>query len=303
MRDAYVAVDMTGRILDTNQAYCVMLGYSGEELCKLTYTDLTPQKWHAFESRILEEQILVNGYSDVYCKEYRRKDGTIFPVELRTFLVRDEADRASSMWAIVRDISERKRAENIMSARLRLVEYSALHSLEELLQATLDEAESLTDSSIGFYHFVDSDQKSLSLQAWSTRTLREMCTAEGKGLHYDVDEAGVWVDCVRERKPVIHNDYSALAHRKGMPPGHADVIRELVVPVFRGDRIVAILGVGNKPVNYNASDIETVSMLADLAWDITERKRAEEERESLRNQLVQSSEDGGHRYLDRRDCP
>ena len=103
-----------------------------------------------------------------------------------------------------------------------------------------------------------------------------MCTAEGKGRHYDIDEAGVWVDCVHERKPVIHNDYSALPHRKGMPEGHADVIRELVVPVFRGDRIVAILGVGNKPVDYDASDIETVSLLADLAWDIAERKKAEE---------------------------
>ena len=41
------------------------------------------------------------------------------------------------------------------------------------------------------------------------------------GEHYSVDEAGVWVDCVRERRPVIHNDYAALAHKKGMPEGHA----------------------------------------------------------------------------------
>ena len=75
---------------------------------------------------------------------------------------------------------------------------------------------------------------------------------------------------------MIHNDYSALPHRKGMPAGHANIIRELVVPVFRSDRLVAILGVGNKPADYGASDIETVSLLADLAWDIAERKLAEE---------------------------
>ncbi|MFH0822626.1 MAG: PAS domain S-box protein, partial [Pseudomonadota bacterium] len=123
----------------------------------------------------------------------------------------------------------------------------------------------------------EADQRTLWLQAWSTRTLEEMCTAEGKGRHYDIDEAGVWVDCLHERRPVIHNDLSALPHRKGMPAGHADVIRELVVPVFRGDRLTAVLGVGNKPVDYTASDIEAVSLLADLAWDIAERKRAEEE--------------------------
>jgi PAS domain S-box-containing protein len=185
-------------------------------------------------------------------------------------------DGTISKMAMIQDITERKRAENIMMARFRLVEYSASHSLGELLQATLDEVEALTGSSIGFYHFLEADQRTLCLQAWSTKTLTENCTAEGKGRHYDVDEAGVWVDCVHQREPVVHNDYHALPHRKGLPAGHADVIRELVVPVFRGDRIVAILGVGNKSVDYEASDIETASLLADLAWDITERKQAEE---------------------------
>ncbi len=111
MRDAFVIVDMTGRIQDTNQAYQEMLGYSGQELRRLTYRDLTPREWHAFESRIVEEQILVRGYSDVYQKEYRRKDGTIFPVELRTSLVRDKSGRPYAMWAIVRDITEQRRAQ------------------------------------------------------------------------------------------------------------------------------------------------------------------------------------------------
>jgi len=75
------------------------------------------------------------------------------------------------------------------------------------------------------YHFVERDQKTLTLQAWSTRTRTEFCKAEGQGLHYSLDQAGVWVDCVRQRQPVIHNDYASLPHRKGMPPGHAEVVR------------------------------------------------------------------------------
>ena len=98
-----------------------MLGYSEEDLRRLTYIDLTPEEWHAFEARIVEEQILVKGYSDVYQKEYRKKDGTVFPVELRTFLVRDKAGHPNAMWAIVRDITERKRAErNLSESRKRL---------------------------------------------------------------------------------------------------------------------------------------------------------------------------------------
>jgi len=144
------------------------------------------------------------------------------------------------------------------------------------LEATIDEAEALTGSSIGFYHFLEADQETLLLQNWSTRTKAEFCTAQGKGFHYDVSAAGVWVDCVRERRPVIHNDYASLPNRKGMPPDHADVFRELLLPLFRGDHIVAIIGMGNKPLEYTSEDVDAVSFLADLAWEITERKRAEE---------------------------
>lgn len=166
--------------------------------------------------------------------------------------------------------------EQILAVRLRLIEFSFRHSLRELLRETLDEAETLTGSCIGFYHFLDRDQQMLTLQAWSTRTSAEFCKAEGAGSHYPVSHAGVWVDCIAQRCPVIHNDYASLPHRKGMPEGHAEVIRELVVPVLRNGRIVAILGVGNKQTDYTLHDVGTVNLLADLAWDIAEQKRAEE---------------------------
>ena len=56
------------------------------------------------------------GYSDVYEKEYWRKDGVIVPVELRVFLVKDEEGKNQGMWALVRDISERKQADTILKA-------------------------------------------------------------------------------------------------------------------------------------------------------------------------------------------
>ena len=173
------------------------------------------------------------------------------------------------------DITDLKRTDRIIQARLRLLEFADSHSLDELLTETLDEIESLTGSAIGFYHFVESDQTTLSLQNWSTHTLNTMCNAAGKGNHYAIAQAGVWADCVNKRHPVIHNDYASLPHHKGMPEGHTSVIRELVVPVFRGSLIKAIIGVGNKSTDYTDGDIEIVSLLGDISWDITERKLAE----------------------------
>ena len=177
---------------------------------------------------------------------------------------------------LLKHVAEQDRADRIMQVRLRLVEFSLTHSVDELLQKTLDALEDLTDSAISFFHFLEADQTTLWLQSWSTNTLQNMCEADGKDSHYSVELAGVWADCVRQRRPVIHNDYASLAHRKGLPEGHAPVIRELTVPIIRNDKVVAIFGIGNKPQNFTDDDVELVSTLADFAWDIIERKRAEE---------------------------
>jgi PAS domain S-box-containing protein len=172
-------------------------------------------------------------------------------------------------------IQQRRQSEKILKSRLRLMQFANAHTLEELLQFTLDEIETLTGSTIGFFHFLESDQKTLRLQAWSTNTLQNMCKAEGKDSHYDVEQAGVWADAVRQRQPIIHNNYAALQHRKGMPEGHSLVIRELVIPILRDKKVMAILGLGNKPQDFTAADLEVVSTIGDFAWDIIEHKRAE----------------------------
>ncbi len=187
---------------------------------------------------------------------------------------------------------ERRRAEDVLKSRVYISEFAAAHSEDELLRFTLDEVERLTGSCIGFFHYVDDDQISLRLQMWSTNTLATICTAEGKGRHYPISDAGVWVDCFYERGPVIHNDYEALPHKKGLPPGHAKVVRELVVPVITGEKIRAILGVGNKKTNYDDADIRTVSTLANLAWDIIERKKAEEALKKSETSLKKAQELG-----------
>ncbi len=109
--DGYAFVDLQGIIRESNESFRRMLGYTDEELSRLTYLDLTPEKWHAYEQEIVSTQVLPRGFSDVYEKEYRNKDGGVFPVELRSFLVCDEGGEKEGIWALVRDITERKQAE------------------------------------------------------------------------------------------------------------------------------------------------------------------------------------------------
>lgn len=111
MMDGYAYVNMDGSIMECNETFISMLGYTLEELRSMTYQEITPVVWHGLEKKILEEQVLARGYSDVYEKEYQRRDGTIIPVELRTSLLKDENGNPIGMWAIVRDLGERQNAQ------------------------------------------------------------------------------------------------------------------------------------------------------------------------------------------------
>jgi PAS domain S-box-containing protein len=114
MMDAFVMTDMQGHLIEFNRSYQEMLGYSLEELYQSTYVDLTPEKWHAMEAEIVEEQVLIRGFSDVYEKEYITKDRRIIPIEIRTYLLKDEKEKATAMWSIIRNISDRKKAEEVI---------------------------------------------------------------------------------------------------------------------------------------------------------------------------------------------
>ncbi len=271
-----------GRLLEVNDGFCRMMGYSREEALASSTIHLSlwvdPRDREQFVAALRAE-------GRVHNLEYglRSKSGEILQCLCSAELI-DLAGETHIM-SIVRDISEWNKAEEVLRLRLNLWEYAADHTVDELMQKALDEIEILTGSPVSFYHFVLGDERTLSLQAWSTRTLREFCRAEGRGIHYDLDQAGVWADCIRQRKPVIHNDYASLPGRKGMPEGHARIFRELVVPTIHGGRLVSVLGIGNKPSPYDEQNAELLASIADIIWVIIEHKRTEEEIHRLQKKL------------------
>lgn len=282
-------LDPAGMVQAVNACGATQLGHSAEELVGRPMSELVHPEDQAFVEGHLKQ--LVEQPRQIRSWVARRvcKDG-------RLLWVRDNAQVLPGEDALLiliagYDITEKKNREDIARARQRLLELASSHSLDEVLTATLDEVEALTDSRIGFYHYVAPDQRSITLMAWSTRTVRELCTTEAKDRHYDLEAAGVWANCIRERRTVIHNDYSALPDKTGFPPGHAPVIRELVVPIFRSNQIVAILGVGNRPTDYHDEHAKLVTVFADLAWDIAERKQAEEQVHLLNVELEQRVQD------------
>ncbi len=139
MMDGYVRVDMDGFFIDCNQAFCAIVGYAQHELSGMRYRDITPEKWHNYEKNIVEQQVFIRGFSDVYEKEYRTKTGSLCPVELRTFLLRDDGGNPSGMWAIVRDITERHlREQMILVQRDLTLALAGTSKLVDILRLSID---------------------------------------------------------------------------------------------------------------------------------------------------------------------
>ena len=268
----YLTLDRDGVIRKVNLAGARLLGLERARLVGARLALLvSPESRYDFD--VLLEKVFKSQATQV-CDVALSSERGAPPWMHVEAAVSDERGRECRV--VLVDITERRRIEETLRFRTSLLEYATEHSLTELLQKTLDILGVLTDSPIGFYHFVEPDQNTLSLAAWSTRTVKEFCTAKGLGNHYPIEQAGVWVDCVRQRRPVIHNDYASLPPRRGLPEGHAPITRELVVPIMRASQIVAVVGVGNKSSDYTDGDVQIVSHLADVAWNIVEHKRAEE---------------------------
>jgi GAF domain-containing protein len=137
----------------------------------------------------------------------------------------------------------------------------------EVVEALVAEAIRLTGSTIAYYAILNDSEDELTMLGWSNSAMAA-CAMIDKPIVYPVDATGLWGDCVRERQPVITNDYEncTRATRKGYPDGHISVIRHMNVPMWCGDRIVGILGVGNKPEDYTGEDASALQELANVNW-------------------------------------
>lgn len=157
--------------------------------------------------------------------------------------------------------SEQSISESDLTTLLELGQMSYRLTEREIVHKALVYAVNVTKSKYGYLHFINKDQKTLQLTAWSERT-SEQCKTEFTS-HNSLDQAGVWADCFRIGKPVVHNDYQNLPDQKGYPDGHVHLLRHTSVPLYDKDKLRLILGVGNKENDYNSKDVLQLSLVGD----------------------------------------
>jgi PAS domain S-box-containing protein len=128
--DAFLVFDPDGTIVEVNPAACRMYGYSREQFIGLTGKDIVhPDYCHLF--RAFQEQVSTTGHFAAESVDVR-KDGSIFHIEVHGSQV--TFDGKQNLLAVVRDVTERKRAEALQEQYAAALERQK-RTMEELYDA------------------------------------------------------------------------------------------------------------------------------------------------------------------------
>ncbi len=107
--DAFLLRDESGVVVDVNRQTCESLGYRRDELIGMRLSEIDPDAdlsaaWKRFDAG---ERMIT------FESRHRRKDGTLFPVEVRTSRFMSSDGRQLAL-TLARDITERRRAEDVL---------------------------------------------------------------------------------------------------------------------------------------------------------------------------------------------
>ncbi len=286
-------------LIDSGRA---MIWLSGpDKLC--TYFN---QVWLEFTGRRLEQEI-GNGWAegvhpddfqrclDIYVGAFDRREKFSMEYRLRRhdgayrWILDDGCPRYDSKGEFIGyvghclDIHEHKQAsmqilhnETRLRGLVRILQFRA-KSTQEFLDYALNEAISLTESKLGYIYFYHEDRKEFVLNTWSKGVMAE-CEVVNPKTCYALEATGIWGEVVRQRTPIVVNDFIASNPlKKGFPAGHVMLTRFMTVPVFKDDQIVIVAGVANKEADYEEADVLQLTLLMDAVWKSVEAKRGEEE--------------------------
>lgn len=289
----------TGRFLDINDKACENLRYTRKELLTMGAADIQAILPDSFSWRKYIEEVKREGFM-ILESWYKRKDGTIFPVEINVkFMNVEEKDY---MVAIVRDITERKQAEdefNKVNALLESINSAQSQFILEadaadIFDALLKNILSLTRSEYGFIGeviFTAEGKPYLKTHAITNIAWNE----ETKALYekyapnmefYNLKT--LFGEVMTTGKPVISNNPSADPRRGGLPQGHPPLNSFLGVPFYHGNKLVGMVGIANRPSSYDEGIVEYLQPLLNTCGNMIEGYRNIQKRKQAELAIIES---------------
>lgn len=279
--------DEYGNIIETNKNAEQVYGFSKDEFEKMNISRLFSDKSEKEFKGILKDVSLSE--NKIFNSSHKKKSGEKFNVEIREGHVC--VNSRIYLIFIVRDISQEvelkehvRLNEDRLQSIMDLLQIDT-HSKDDILINVLENACRLTKSPIGYLYFYNEENEVFTNFAWS-ESVHKNCTMKEKPVVYQLKNTGLWGEAVRQRRPIITNDYqSPNPYKRRIPEGHNPLTRHMNVPIFQKDKIVAVIGMGNKETPYNESDVRQLILLMNIAWKIIDLFITEKELININTEL------------------
>ena len=261
--DAIFIHNLTGRFLEVNRVACEFLGYTREELLRMTPADLSVPELVA-KLPVLKVQLQ---HEDHVCFEMvvRRRDDTTLPMELNSRII-DYAG-GPAVLSIARDITERKRGEEALArwaAQLALLsdvgrQIAGILGVEQVLER----AAQLVHNTFGYHHVAlfifDRERRELEMKAIAG----EFVQLFPPNHRVPLDQGMVgWAG--EHGRRLLAADVEAEPHYVNFYPDLIPTRSELSVPIRSGDRTIGVLDIQSPRLNaFDESDVKVMEILAD----------------------------------------
>ena len=189
---------------------------------------------------VLEKETLITGEEEWEGRVYRTVK---FPVRMMNGRVGVGAYKID----ITDEREKSKKLQRMMYRHKILVDVLTMsfHDIQEQLDYVLHQSLLLTDSQYGYIYLYDEESREFTLNSWTNGVMQD-CAVTDRQTKYQLVKTGIWGEVVRQRKPIVVNDFMQTNPlKKGYPEGHVQLHRFMSIPVIFDEKIVAVVGLAN----------------------------------------------------------
>ena len=262
------------RYLKTNALFETYTGLLEDEILNRKVTEILPT--------ILEDSFdWIGTYAKVaYEQERLQFEQYSLPLD-KWYRIYAYSPMEGFFVTLIEDISEDKykeqeyfEAQKVIERQEIIIELhqSSLTEPQVFLDQVLNGALKMVESQYGYIFLYSENEKAFTLNTW-TNGVVEDCQVMDPQTIYELEKTGVWGEVVRQRKPIVLNEFHKQHPlKKGYPEGHVSLKTFMSVPVFSNGEIVAVVGLANKQGGYSEYDVNQLTMLMQGAWLILEAR-------------------------------
>lgn len=297
IEDSYFEVNQIGDITFFNEAFSKITGYPPDELMGMKNDKYLDQENGEKVFKKFNEVWKTGIPTKLFEYELIRKNGEKRTVQTSTSLVTDENGQKIGFRGIIRDVSDRKQAEEALRESERHLRISdqinnifLAYPDEKMYEEILEVILKVMESEYGTFGYFD-EQGAFVAPAVTKKIYWDKCNVPEKDIIFQKGAfGGIWGKSTKEKKTLLDNDGPF-----NTPEGHIPIENTIVTPITFHNEVISAIHLANKPNGYDEEDKEMLTTIADqiapVLYARLQRDKQEKERKRAEESLTESKEE------------